>query len=228
MIRDLQLRTALEAVDDAIAAALPSESCCDHTFSPRFEQKMQRVFRRAAHPVARKVLLHAACALLVLTALLSCLVAFHPAVRAKVMGWIREWMGDFHSYSHQVPARSVDMPRYYLSELPEGYVYTETAYLDSQYTIFYTSDSGQIIRFTYLQGSQNASLYNKHTEYAVSTTSINGYIAELYIAITPELNNHVVWYDSDNSMIFYISGACSEDALIRLAEGACATDSAFP
>lgn len=53
-------KAAAEA-DQAIRDSLPAPAECEHEFSPSFQRKMRRTFRKAKHPVIYKLPKYAAC-----------------------------------------------------------------------------------------------------------------------------------------------------------------------
>lgn len=53
-------KAAAEA-DQAIRDSLPAPAECEHEFSPLFQRKMRRTFRKAKHPVIYKLPKYAAC-----------------------------------------------------------------------------------------------------------------------------------------------------------------------
>ena len=84
LLRRVMLDAARQEYGDLIVQ-LP-----EHDFSPAFEKKMQKLIRRANHPIRYRVAQAVAC--LLLAALLSgcTALAISPEVRAAFVGWVRE------------------------------------------------------------------------------------------------------------------------------------------
>lgn len=51
MISDEMLKKATAEADQAIRDSLPAPAECEHEFSPSFQRKMRRTFRKAKYPV---------------------------------------------------------------------------------------------------------------------------------------------------------------------------------
>lgn len=65
MISDEMLKKATAEADQAIRDSLPAPAECEHEFSPSFQRKMRRTFRKAKYPVIYKLPKYAACFVLV-------------------------------------------------------------------------------------------------------------------------------------------------------------------
>ncbi len=51
MISDEMLKKATAEADQAIRDSLPAPAECEHEFSPSFQRKMRRTFRKAKYPM---------------------------------------------------------------------------------------------------------------------------------------------------------------------------------
>lgn len=94
MLRRVLLDADCQEYGDAIDE-LPE---CD--FSPSFEKKMQKLIRRANHPIRYRVAQAAAC--LLLAALLSgcTALAISPEARTAFVGWVREVSEEWFVYHY--------------------------------------------------------------------------------------------------------------------------------
>ena len=143
MITDEMLRVALEEVDNAILAALPEPSACDHQFSPRFENRMRKVRRRAKHPTAYRVLRQVACILLAILILFSSVMVFSPEARAAVVNWLKEQFETFYHYFYvgdsNSASTSTERSEYELGWVPEGYHHLASHDTENKRTILFVN-----------------------------------------------------------------------------------------
>lgn len=218
MISEERLRLALEEYDEALMAALPDPGECDHRFSPRFQQKMRKLFRRAKHPVAYKALQRAACVLLALLALFGGIIAFNPDVRAAVVDWVREQFGHFSHYYHagEITHPPAERAQYELSWLPEGYVLLDTIPEEDCESSFYINASGQLLKFFYYYETEYGP-YIKGDEHIHKTATVGNYTADIYLSLNADNGSVIVWVDPESGVLFHISATVSEDELIQLA-----------
>ena len=218
---DEMLRAALEEVDNAILAALPDPSACEHPFSKRFEHRMRKVRRRAKHPTAYRVLRQVACILLAILILFSSVMVLSPEARAAVVNWLRNQFNVFSQYFFVGDtSQSNEEPSLYeLGWLPDGYSYLTMHASDTKNTVIYLSDSGKMIQFSYLRGIDSGPLYLDHQEYTQRSVNIGSNTADVYLSNSPDKSNDIVWSNSEEGMLFYISAEENEDVLIKLAKG---------
>lgn len=219
MITDEALRAALEEVDDAILASLPDPSECEHQFSARFEKRMQKVRRRARHPIAYKALRQAACFLLAILILFSSIMVFSAEARAAVVDWIKEQFEIFSHYFFAGNSDSIEDGQfeYQLSWVPDGYRYANTQESDNRTTLIYISDSGGLLQFSYLYGAESNTLFMDQGEYEHKVTSLKNSEADIYIALNDKKTNGIVWSDDQTGALLYISADLSEDELLKIA-----------
>ncbi len=217
MISDERLRLALEEYDKAIMAALPEPSACNHQFSRRFERKMRGVFRMAKHPVAYKALQRAACILLALLALFGGVIAFNPDVRAAVIHWVKEQIGQFSRYYHtgETIPESAQHKHYELGWLPEGYVYMDRLTEENDETVVYVNDSDRLLYFSCFYQSSDGPFLNTSMDIS-KTIFVGNLTADLYLSQAPNYNSAIVWTDPESGLLFSIFADTSEEDLIKL------------
>ena len=209
---------ALEEVDNAILAALPAPKDCSFQFSKRFEQKMRSVIRRGNHPVIYKALQRVACVLLVLLMLFSTVMIFSTDARAAVIGWIKEQYDTFYHYFFPSETTSSKKAEYTLGWIPDEYTLVNSFSSPIMETRVYIHPTGNMIQFTYQQGSTITTAYFDAESYTQHSVTIGNSKAEVYISSTQENTNSIVWSDLDNGILFSISAPLSETELIKIAE----------
>lgn len=90
MISDEMLKKATAEADQAIRDSLPAPAECEHEFSPSFQRKMRRTFRKAKYPVIYKLPKYAACFVLVVVLASSTWLTVDAEARAAFFAWVRE------------------------------------------------------------------------------------------------------------------------------------------
>lgn len=219
IITDDAMAEAAAEMNDAMLRSLPNPDDCHYEFSSGFERKMKRVVRRVEHPIMAQILQSAASIALVLIIGFASVLALSPTVRATVFGWIREQYDSFISYywADSTPA-TANSGVYYLDGVPEEYTIVDSSDDVGNHTEVYINPEGNLLYFIYSMTPATAN-YNVEYEYSnVESVNISGCPADLYISGDIKSNNSIVWYDEEESVIFYLSAVMSKDELISLAE----------
>lgn len=183
MISEEMLKKAAAEADQAIRDSLPAPAECEHEFSPSFERKMRRTFRKAKHPVIYKLPRYAAC-------FCSCggsrqrYMADSGCRSARCFfAWVRERYEAFVEYRFigEVPQENTII-EYELTWLPEGFSFQKEQRLGNSTYITYTDNSGQRIIFSYLQGNDSTSLFMAADYTEVQSVQIGNTKADFYQA----------------------------------------------
>ena len=101
MLRDALAAAALE--EFALSGPAPDWSPAYRRDRMRRLADPEKWYQARKRPVWRRALRQAACLLLVLLLSFGSLLAASPAVRAAVLGWLRELRGNEFSYTYQAP-----------------------------------------------------------------------------------------------------------------------------
>ena len=160
MISEEMLKKAAAEADQAIRDSLPAPAECEHEFSPSFQRKMRRTFRKAKHPVIYKLPKYAACFVLAVALASGTWLTVDAEARAAFFAWVREQYEAFVEYRFigDAPQENT-IVEYELTWLPEGFSFQKAQELDGGMDLTYTNDSGQRIIFSYLRGDDAASLF---------------------------------------------------------------------
>lgn len=162
--------------------------------------------------------LGAACLTLVLGFGLALTVS--ADTRDAVFGWIKEQLRSFTHYEYVAEETEDDSqaeaapPRYYLSNVPEGYVeasYTEDGYF--QMCIWFHPDNGMMVLAI---SSGDGSHFFVQEEAAVQTVQVGDGTGDLYLPADPEEESGLIWTVGDT--IFYMSGHFTPEEMVALAE----------
>ena len=95
MISEEMLKKAAAEADQAIRDSLPAPAECEHEFSPSFQRKMRRTFRKAKHPKLPK---YAACFVLAVALASGTWLTVDVEARAAFFAWVREQYEAFVEY----------------------------------------------------------------------------------------------------------------------------------
>lgn len=215
MITDETLRAAAEEVAMAMLNNIPKET---HSFSARFEKKMQRLLRRAKHPVFYQVMRYAAVIVLAVTVLFGAVFAVSPTVRAAVIGWVQSVFHEFYKYTSEETTPPDVEYEYYLPESFDDYSLLTAVDEENGKTFVYINANGEILQFSYLRGSDEESYFIETEGYTVYRDKVREYSATIFISKTTERENLIVWQDYDKNVLFTISAFADKDKLLDIAE----------
>ena len=152
MISEEMLKKAAAEADQAIRDSLPAPAECEHEFSPSFQKKMRRTFRKAKHPVIYKLPKYAACFVLTVALASGTWLTVDAEARAAFFAWVREQYAAFVEYRFigEAPQENT-IVEYELTWLPEGFSFQKEQDLSNSTYLTYANDSGQRILFSYLK-----------------------------------------------------------------------------
>lgn len=220
MISEEMLKRAAAEADQVIRNSLPAPSDCKHEFSPLFQRKIRRTFRKAKHPVIYKLPKYVACFILAVNIPICTWLTVDAEARTAFFAWVREQYEAFVEYRFigEVPQENT-IVEYELTWLPEGFSFQKKQDLDGGTYLTYTDDSGRRIIFSCLQGDDAASLFVTSDYAETRSVQIGNIHADLYQANEEASSNILVWTSEEDDLAFYIMADLSEDTMIKLAEG---------
>ena len=213
MITDAMLRLAAAEAEHCLLGQLPEPQ--DHTFTPAFERKIQKLITRAKHPVRHQVLKYVAAVLLAIITLFGAVFAASPEVRASVVGWFKSSFLEYFQYSSDSTVPSAPKADYRLTEIPEGYTLVNVIDKVHGKTYLYEDASGFYLRFSYDYGGN---VFIQVDGYQQQTASVHGKPADIYIAPNADETSMIVWQDTETGALFRLSIKADAQELIRLAE----------
>lgn len=216
MITDEMIAEAAAELNEAMLKCLPEPSECDYQFSPAFERKMKHIMRRANHPMFYRIMKKVACFVLVALIGFASLMAISPAVRATVIGWVKEQYDTFTSYFFQGDDIETDAADYELSKIPEGYRLLDRIDIPGSTTVLYANQNNQLLQINYTTDPNLDSLIVVHDSHVHSTVMIGNIVADLYTPTDTDQTTDLVW--EYENCLFSISGFLESDELILIAE----------
>lgn len=195
-ITDEWLYQHMPVVDNAMITALENQVDREYVFSKRFEQKMQKVIRREAHPG------------LVLTLSVD-------AYRDKFFMTLKTLREDATQYNYSSEEKDAVLTPTIPTCIPEGY--TETDRRDSPLfcEIFYENNAGeQLIWEQMLISSNNALTLVLDNEYdAEEEHVIGGHIATVYTYVD---GYAMAYYEADNYVYVITADHMTAEEMFQL------------
>ena len=211
MISEEALRQAAAEASDCLVRSLDEAGIPAHNFSARFERKIRRLIRRTRHPAAYRALVRVACAFLAFLLGSGVFLAVNPEARAAFFGWVRTQYEQLFVYDVANTNEQTELPEYTLGWLPEGYEEVER-YSDPKSTwVIYANSAMDKINFMY---SNASTLYINPDNDFIRYIIVDGRTIELYYS--RDTKNSVIWFSSDNTVLFSLTGNFTEDSLISI------------
>lgn len=225
MISEEALARAAREAGRALADGLPAPAECQHTFSPAFEEKMDRLLRRRRRRQRwYRGLRQAACFLAAVALGGAIFLGTNAQAQQPIPAWTWQEVEDGYEYSHQgtvtAPWRMVP----YQITVPEGYRLDEDAFetrdLEDYVSECYVSQAGDRLLFSYIYGTQR----RKDTRFFASkeleqkTVEIHGSPGELYLSPDPTAPSHLFWVDQSTDALLMVTAVGEEGRLVALAE----------
>ena len=210
---------------EATAAAVPA-----FTPSARHDREMRSVLadptgwaNRRAQPVWKKALQRVAVVLLVFSLSLGSLMAVSPTVRATLVRWAVEWHESHITYRYSGNAIAEDMPRYEITDLPEGYVEDTSLRIEwpNYVSIKYKNEELQnTILFDYIYMQQaSASGFVPGENTMILPVTVNGLDGQLFLEDDWENKRNVItWIDPDSNLQFTLHANLDRTDILDMAE----------
>jgi len=198
--------------------------------SPRHQREIRHMLadpltwaRRRAKPIWKRAVQRAAVVLLVVSLGLCGLIASSPAARAALTQWIIEWYETHITYRYTGADITGPMPRYEITELPEGYAEVESKRIELQNCVsipYRNEETGKTLYLTYVymqQGSAND--FNITTDVEIEPVKVNGLDGQLFLEKDWEnRRSTVTWIDPDSNLQFDVNAYLDKDDILHMAE----------
>ena len=108
--------------------------------------------------------------------------------------------------------------RYKLSYVPENCIFVTSYETAGGEVHIYTDERDTLIQFSYTSEPNKEDTYVIHKEAERIDVSVNDYPAEIFVTLSEDETDGIVWIDPDTNTLFSISGHFDEDTLIQMAE----------
>lgn len=174
-------------------------------------------YQRKAKPKVHKWLSRVACFFLAILLTGSAILTFSVEARAAFFGWVREHFETYYGYFFEGESAVADPAKYELGWVPEGYTLFSSYEIPGGEGLVYTDENGHMVSFTYTSNtSGGTAFFVDGVDYEQKHATVNGYNADVYIAIDPNQTSSIVW--TSDETLFYIAALLDEDGLITMAE----------
>lgn len=218
MITDEMMAQAAAELADAINASLPEPSACNHQFSARFERKMKRLIRRTDHPAIYRTLRSVASILLVIIIGCGSTLAVSAEAREIVFGWVKQQYETFYEYFFEGEVAPTESAKYQPGWMPDGCEFVTSYEITGGEVYVYTNERESLIQFTYTSDTDTSKVFVEGVEYSKEDVLVNGFHGEIYSATNQAETNGIVWINTDDNTLFFVSGDFTKDELVKIAE----------
>ena len=200
----------------------------DHgpSFEPtsRYKRQMRAMLadplswlHRQKHPRWQQIARQVAIILLACAVAFGGVMAFSPTARAAVVRWVVEWFENSIAYRYWGEQNTEALPRYEITELPDGYVETVRDIAPGLVAVTYENQNGDVIYFNYSFMHQGA-LSSFDTENAdVLDIKVNHLDGKFFRSRIPENLNTLTWIDPNQNLQFTLDGYFEYDVLLHIA-----------
>ncbi len=219
MITDEMLREAArESLEDYVnSLERDYDPAHPHQFSKEFEKKIERLKRRAKHPVFYKTMHRVASIVLAILITGSAWITVDVEARAAVFGWVKEIYETYFVFRHDgITDTNTEPADYRPTWIPDGYSEFRVNASETRTVVIYDNEAGEMIRFSFIQDPDETDWFIDVSQAGIKNATVNGNKADLLIAQNPEEANAIAWISDDTA--FYVTGFVDESDLIRIAE----------
>ena len=219
MITDEMLREAArESLDDDVnSLERDYDPNHPHQFSKEFEKKIERLKRRAKHPVFYKTMRRVASIALAILVTGSAWITVDAEARAAVVGWVKEIYETYFVFRHDgITDTNAESADYRPMWIPDGYSEFRVNTSETRTVVIYTNDVGEMIRFNFIQNPDETDWFIDVSQSDIKNAIVNGNKANLLIARNSNEANGIAWVSADTA--FYVTGFVDEKDLVRIAE----------
>lgn len=212
------IRDMVSLVHEYELSLIPNDNELQERYqlSDVFYQKMERMIegqeKKARRKKIRQFAAVAAAAALVLFGVTN------PQTISKAGQWLIRWYEDHVSFQFVENARHVEVPRYELGYVPEGYKLKVHDYFAGGEDILYYNDEGKCLDFSSGSLSSSLELDNENKDFLTITGS-RGEIIYYLRARNPEDESSMTWISKDGTLKLCLMGNFSQEELLKIQEG---------
>lgn len=184
-----------------------------YQLSDVFYQKMERMIEGQERKARRKKIWQFAA-----VAAAAALVLFgvtNPQTISKAGQWLIWWYDDHVSFQFVEDAGHVEVPRYELGYVPEGYKLELDDYSSPGGYMLYYNDEGRYLDFSYGLISDGLEVDNENKDFLTITGS-RGEIIYYLRARNPEDESSMIWLSEDGTLKFCLGGYFSQEELLKI------------
>lgn len=185
--------------------------CC--LLSDAFYQKMDQMIEGQEKKARRKKIRRfAAAAAAVLVLFFG---ATHPRTISKAGQWLIRWYHDHISFQFVEDAGDIQVPRYELGYVPEGYRLELDDYSSPGGFTVYVNDEGWYLNFSYGAIDDGLELDNENKDF-LRISGRRGEIIYYLRAKHSEDESSMTWISEDGTLKFNLMGNFSQEELLKI------------
>lgn len=197
------------------------------TPSARYQRQMRSMLndplkwsRKKGRPIWKAALQRVAMILLAVSVGFGAIMVASPTARAAFVRWITEWYETHITYRYTGESISGTMPRYEITELPEGYCEVKREETPSYTQIIYqNADDGRQISLSYVYMQQGSATDFITEQLEILPITINGMVGELHLSNDLDvIDNTVTWVDVGSNLQFALDAPLEKTDILYLAE----------
>lgn len=219
MITDEMLRDAAEASLRAHVNYLEADydPGDQHVFSGTFERKMQKLIRKAKHPVFYRVAKRAAVFLLAVLLGASVWLGADTRARAAFFGWAKGLHETYLAYRHSNGDSEANNEYMKPVWLPDGYALLFEEDTGDQFLAVYTNEAGdRLLSFSCIYKPGQTDIFVDMEGAVFSSVIVGSYSADLLHFEDEEKADVIMWTGSNGSA-YVISGYLTASELTKIA-----------
>ena len=221
ILTDAALHSAAEKVRDAMLDTLLPPSECEHVFSEPFSERMSLLIRKHQRKaLANRMMRRVAIIFLVLLLGVSSFLAVNAEARAAFVRWIRQAYDNVIVYRFQ-GAPEEQIPRYTLTWVPEGFEETERIETDQSLQLLYTNEETEELfafEVSLVHEGKESYIIMDSDRYQHESLTVWGNRAEYDQEAAPDEPDILMWFNSDETLVFYLHGFFDKAVMLRIAE----------
>lgn len=216
-MQDDQIIFAAAEYETALLSTLSETELESHSFSQKFESKMEHLCKKVRHKPTFTALKRVAVIVLISALLAGSLALTNPKVRADVFDWLKAHFESVLIFVYDNPSQNVPW-EYEISWFPDDYALTRQDPAPDGHTLVYKCAGKPDIVFTYFYKSQQGSQIMFTEPALVKDVTVSELPAEIYIFADPEKPKAILWNTQWAVYQFLITADVDEETLIKLAE----------
>lgn len=179
------------------------------SFYERMNQMIQGQKRKARRKRVRRFVAAAAAVALILFGVTN------PQTISKAGQWLIRWYHDHISFQFVEDAGNIEVPRYELGYVPEGYRLELDEYASLGGDILYYNDINQCLYFSYGAIDDGLEVNNENMDF-LKITGSKGEIIYYLRARNPEDESSMTWISEDGLLKFNLMGNFTQEELLKI------------
>ena len=178
------------------------------SFYEKMEQMIKGQEKKARRKKIRRFVAAAAAVALILFGVTN------PQTISKAGQWLIRWYHDHISFQFVEDAGNIEVPRYELGYVPEGYRLELDEYFVGGDGLYY-NDEGQCLDFSYGAIDDGLEVNNENMDF-LKITGSRGEIIYYLRARNPEDESSMTWISEDGLLKFNLMGNFTQEELLKI------------